>query len=76
MTRNVIASPVYWLALGAFVAGHFVSFDSPWWISAIAIAAIAIVAGSIERWYVTSRAKALATQAIRDAAAMRPDVFR
>lgn len=84
MTNNpryvtrALANPIFWSIFGAHVIGVLLGGAEvpPWWVGALTGLAFAIVTNAIDRWWVTARAKQIATQGIADAAAMRPDVFR
>lgn len=75
VTRLTLASPIYWALIGALVAGMLIGPYATWWIGTLAAAGCAALAGAIDRWYVTARAKALVTVAIKDAVDMHPETF-
>lgn len=52
VTRTVFASPIFWLAFIAYVAGNLIG---PIWVGVVAGGAIGALSGAIEHWYCAPR---------------------
>lgn len=61
VTRMSLASPVFWLAFGAYVAGLLLGGADmpPWWVGPLVAFICAALTNAIERWYIGPRRRTL-----------------